>query len=259
MPSAAAMPGPVAILRDIAITLLTPFFLPYAGNDLRVARVAAWQALRGHDLANAGDLLPILQILTFGYAAVSSLALSMDDDVPMPLRLGFRANAAALDRAHDRHLRRHHATQRHRAATADTPTAPEVQAPAPPPPATAAAELPLPGAPAAAATPAPITPAPITPAPITAAPASPTTVEPPPASPAPAPQQAPAARPAGLTGAERQVWATILRDVAGEFAADPTALGNSVRARALNSVARDLLAEAPSTQTGYAPAPPRTV
>lgn len=242
LPDSASTPLP--LLDGVAIAMLAPFFLPYTGFDLGAARAAAWQAMQSCRIDSPVDLLPVLQILAFGYASVVSLAQSMDDDLPPPLRLRFRANAGTLDRAHARALRQHRQAQHQRTRTPDVaapePAMPEAIRPEParPEPALTAPESPPPASDAA---PSPRQPA-----------ARPAAAHRPSATHHQAPAQRSAA-PRGMTEAQRRLWAEAMSDVAREFAAEAATPGNSVRARVLNSVARDLLTGALHPATGATP------
>lgn len=148
------------ILRDVVVTLLLPFFLPFTDNDPYIARIAATQAVLSYRAESWNDLLTIMQIIATGFAATVSLGVSVDPDLPDAQASRLRANGAGLDRAHRSHVRRLRADQKARAARraalakspAEAPAAPEEPrvepAAAPSAPASAAASP-------AAASPAP--------------------------------------------------------------------------------------------------------
>ena len=68
------------------------------------------------------------------------------------------------------------------------------------------------------------------------------------AHPRPAPAQRTVSRPSlpyGVSEEDRAIWARAIEDAAKKFLSDPSEAGDTVRARALNSVARGLLTGAP--------------
>jgi hypothetical protein len=77
---------------------LTPMFLPITNGDPDQARAAAIETINAHAPRTPADLLPIAQIIAFGLAALSSISLSVAEDIPNPLILRLRGNAASLNR-----------------------------------------------------------------------------------------------------------------------------------------------------------------
>jgi hypothetical protein len=96
---------PAEILIDVIVNLLAPMFLVAAGGDIVSARLAAADTLDSYRSGSLADLIIIAKIIAFGLAALGSLGLSMDDDLPIPMIVRLRANAAACDRAEQRNHR----------------------------------------------------------------------------------------------------------------------------------------------------------
>jgi hypothetical protein len=89
------------ILIHTVVTFLTPMFLPTFG-DLDQAHTAALETVRACLTRNPMDLFLIGQMIAFGLATLSSVSLSMTEDIPINLVLRLRANAVSLHRASDR-------------------------------------------------------------------------------------------------------------------------------------------------------------
>jgi hypothetical protein len=100
---------PADILLNLVVTILAPMFLSASNGDIGVARMAAMEtivasmpALDTINLYQARrrvDVIAVAHIIACGLAALSSLSLSMADNIPLPMALRLRGNAAALIRA----------------------------------------------------------------------------------------------------------------------------------------------------------------
>ncbi len=94
-------------LANLILALLTPMFLWSTAGDIRLAHAAAAQTLNEFRIANRLSLFTVAKIIAFDIATLSSLSLSMYEDVSMLLALRLRGNAASLDRSAERNRRRH--------------------------------------------------------------------------------------------------------------------------------------------------------
>src|SRR3954463_11997674 len=83
-------------LKEIIITLLAPLFLWTCGGDPNFARLAAIEALNEFGITSYRGLITAARIVAFELAALSSLSMSMDDDIPPALALRLRGNANSL-------------------------------------------------------------------------------------------------------------------------------------------------------------------
>jgi hypothetical protein len=94
-----------ANLANLLLALLAPMFLWSTAGDLRLARIAAAQTLNEYCVGNRLSLITAAKIIAFDIATLSSLSLSMYEDVSMSLALRLRGNANSLDRAAERNRR----------------------------------------------------------------------------------------------------------------------------------------------------------
>ncbi len=97
--------SPDTNLVNLILALLTPMFLWATEGDIRLARVAAAQTLNEYRIANRLSLFTVAKIIAFDIATLSSLSLSMYEDVSMLLALRLRGNATSLDRSGERNRR----------------------------------------------------------------------------------------------------------------------------------------------------------
>jgi hypothetical protein len=93
---------PAEALVTLIITLMTPMFLSAAGGDIAFARLAATETLESYRADTHADIITVAKIIAFGLATVSSLCLSMADDIPITQILRLRSNANACDRSEHR-------------------------------------------------------------------------------------------------------------------------------------------------------------
>nr|WP_294553212.1 hypothetical protein [uncultured Rhodopila sp.] len=101
-----AAPEPAANnLANLILALLAPMFLWSTEGDIRLAYTAAAQTLNEYRITNRLSLFTAAKIIAFDIATLSSLSLSMYEDVSMPLALRLRGNANSLDRAGERNRR----------------------------------------------------------------------------------------------------------------------------------------------------------
>jgi hypothetical protein len=104
-------PFPPAPLRSadiflhLIVAFLAPMFLAATGGDIACARLAAMETVNAYRARSHADLLSIAQIIAFGLATLSSLSLSMADDLPLSMTLRLRNNATSLNRAADQSRR----------------------------------------------------------------------------------------------------------------------------------------------------------
>jgi len=99
-------------LKDIIVAFLTPMFLWSCDGDPGLARLAAAETLDEFGITGHRGLITAARIIAFELAAISSLSLSMADDIPPTLALRLRGNANSLDRAAERNRRVLEADQR---------------------------------------------------------------------------------------------------------------------------------------------------
>jgi hypothetical protein len=97
--------SPDANLANLILALLTPMFLWATAGDIRLAHNAAAQTLNEYRIANRLSLFTVAKIIAFDIATLSSLSLSMYEDVSMLLALRLRGNANSLDRSAERNRR----------------------------------------------------------------------------------------------------------------------------------------------------------
>jgi hypothetical protein len=97
--------SPDTNLVNLILALLTPMFLWSTAGDIGLARVAAAQTLNEYRTANRLSLFTVAKIIAFDIATLSSLSLSMYEDVSMLLALRLRSNANSLDRSAERNRR----------------------------------------------------------------------------------------------------------------------------------------------------------
>jgi hypothetical protein len=86
-------------------TFLAPMFLAVTGGDYDQARAAAIATVRSCTARNPMDLLLIGQMIALGLATLSSVGLSMAEELPITLILRLRGNAVSLHRTSE-HCRR---------------------------------------------------------------------------------------------------------------------------------------------------------
>ncbi len=92
---------PAEVFMNLIVAFLTPMFLATTGGDLDLARAAATETVNAYTARNQSDLLLIAQTIALGLAVLSSVSLSMAENIPIGLILRLRSNAASLHRAAD--------------------------------------------------------------------------------------------------------------------------------------------------------------
>jgi hypothetical protein len=103
--SASSAATPDTNLANLVLALLAPMFLWSTAGDIRLAYTAAAQTLNEYRVANRLSLVTVAKIVAFDIATLSSLSLSMYEDVSMSLALRLRGNANSLDRSAERNRR----------------------------------------------------------------------------------------------------------------------------------------------------------
>jgi hypothetical protein len=102
-------PAPTVRLSDILLhviaSILAPIFLGVTGGDVGLARVAAIETVNVYRAHNCADLIAVAQIVAYGLAALSSLSLSLDDELSLSMILRLRGNANALNRSAEQNRR----------------------------------------------------------------------------------------------------------------------------------------------------------
>nr|WP_294548321.1 hypothetical protein [uncultured Rhodopila sp.] len=94
--------SPDTNLVNLILALLTPMFLWSTAGDIRLAHTAAAQTLSAYRVANHLSLWTAAKVIAFDIATLSSLSLSMYEDVSMSMALRLRGNANSLDRSGER-------------------------------------------------------------------------------------------------------------------------------------------------------------
>jgi hypothetical protein len=93
---------PSATLANLVLALLAPMFLWSTAGDLRLAYAAAAQTVNEYSITNRLSVFTVAKIIAFDIATLSSLSLSMYEDVSMLEALRLRGNANSLDRSGER-------------------------------------------------------------------------------------------------------------------------------------------------------------
>ena len=94
---------PSAMLLDLVLALLAPLFLGVSAGNVEIARLAALETVNAYRARNQADLLTVAQLFAFGLATLSSLSLSMADDLSLSMILRLRGSANALNRSAEKH------------------------------------------------------------------------------------------------------------------------------------------------------------
>jgi hypothetical protein len=97
--------APANSLADLILALLAPMFLWSTAGDIGLAYKAAAQTVNEFRITNRLSLFTVAKIIAFDIATLSSLSLSMYEDVDMVLALRLRGNANSLDRSAERNRR----------------------------------------------------------------------------------------------------------------------------------------------------------
>jgi hypothetical protein len=95
----AARPRLTDLLTNMVVTFLTPMFLMATDDDVDQARAGAFDTVRACAARHPMDLLMIGQMIALGLATLSSVSLSMAEDIPISFVLRLRGNAVSLHRA----------------------------------------------------------------------------------------------------------------------------------------------------------------
>jgi hypothetical protein len=98
----ATRPSTTDILMHMVVTFLTPMFLATSGGNLDQARTAAIQTVSACLTRNPMDLLLVGQMIALGLATLSSVSLSMAENIPITLAIRLRGNAVSLHRASEK-------------------------------------------------------------------------------------------------------------------------------------------------------------
>ncbi len=97
--------SPATNLANLVLALLAPMFLWSTAGDIRLAYTAAAQTVNEYRITKRLSLFTVAKIIAFDIATLSSLSLSMYEDVSMLLALRLRGNANSLDRSGERNRR----------------------------------------------------------------------------------------------------------------------------------------------------------
>jgi hypothetical protein len=98
-------PNPSDILLTLIAALLAPIFFCVTNGDINLARMAAIETINAYRARDNTDLIAIAQIVGNGLAALSSLSLSMADDLSLNMTLRLRGNANACSRSAEQNRR----------------------------------------------------------------------------------------------------------------------------------------------------------
>lgn len=88
-------------VTSLIITHLTPIFLTAADGDPLQAQTAALETVNAYTARHPSDLFLIAESIALGLGVLSSISLSMTENIPINLILRLRGNAASLHRAAD--------------------------------------------------------------------------------------------------------------------------------------------------------------
>jgi hypothetical protein len=113
----ATRPSTTDVLMHMIVAFLAPMFLATTGGDIDQARNNATETVRACITRNPIDLFLIGQMIALGLATLSSVSLSMAEDMPISLILRLRGNAVSL----------HHASEKCRRALPEPGSAPARQ------------------------------------------------------------------------------------------------------------------------------------
>jgi hypothetical protein len=86
---------------NLVIAFLTPMLLAAAGGDRDQAAAMAVETVNAYTARNPADLLLAGEAIALGLGVLSSMGLSMAENIPINLILRLRGNAASLHRAAD--------------------------------------------------------------------------------------------------------------------------------------------------------------
>jgi hypothetical protein len=90
---------PASLLTEYILSVLAPLLLAGSISDLRLARLAAMEAIATYTARSQEELMTIAQIAGLAIAALDNLRLSAAPELSVSLKLKLRGNAAALNRA----------------------------------------------------------------------------------------------------------------------------------------------------------------
>jgi hypothetical protein len=91
-----------SILLNLIVAFLTPMLGAATDGDRAQAKEAAIQTVNAYAARNPVELLLVGQSIALGIAMLSSVSLSMAENIPITLILRLRANAVSLHRAAER-------------------------------------------------------------------------------------------------------------------------------------------------------------
>ena len=86
-------------LMEFLLALLSPLLTAGSLTDIRLARLAAQEAIAAYKAQGQHELVTIAQILAFALTALDNLRLSMPPELSLSMKLKLRGNANALNRA----------------------------------------------------------------------------------------------------------------------------------------------------------------
>ena len=98
-------PTTTNVLIDLISSFLVPMFLLASNGDIELARLAALRTMNAYRVRHQADIVTVAQIVAFGLAALGSLSLSMEDDIPLSMVLRLRGNANACNRSAEQNRR----------------------------------------------------------------------------------------------------------------------------------------------------------
>jgi hypothetical protein len=93
------IPEPNALL-EFVVGLLVPFLATAAPAEL--ARRAAEETIDAYKATGPEQLVTVSRLVTFAFAALDNIRLSMPPELDLPMKLKLRGNAGTLDRASHR-------------------------------------------------------------------------------------------------------------------------------------------------------------
>jgi hypothetical protein len=90
-----------SLSMNLVIAFLTPMLLAAAGGDRDQAAAMAVETVDAYNARTPADLLLVGEGIALGLGVLSSLGLSMAENIPINQILRLRGNAASLHRAAD--------------------------------------------------------------------------------------------------------------------------------------------------------------
>jgi hypothetical protein len=89
---------PSDLMTGFILSLLTPFLMTGSITDPNLARKAAAETVAAYQATGPRQLVTVAQIIAFGLTAVDTLRLSLQGDLPLPMKDRLRRSASTMTR-----------------------------------------------------------------------------------------------------------------------------------------------------------------